>query len=254
MRINILSDLHLEFGGMGRDYTPAPCDVLVLAGDAATGVVGVIWADRHFPGVPVVYVPGNHEFYGKRRIKRHIEKMKAKAVELGSSVHVLDDEALVIDGVRFLGATLWTDFNLYGTQYLSMMAARRGMTDYRQIETEPMRLLTPEAVLSLHTRSVFFLREQLRLSHDGPTVVVTHHAPSERSSHPRYRGSELNPCYASRLEPLILEYEPDLWVHGHMHDSSDYQIGKTRVLTNPRGYIGHELNPNFDPNLIVEIG
>ena len=257
MRALIFSDLHLEFGGMDKRKWTAPSadeiDVVIAAGDLATGVVGVMWLARHFPDTPCIYVPGNHEFYGKRRYRRHIEKMKAKAEELGPRVFVMDNEQVVVGNVRFLGATLWTDFDLYGTWPLSIGAAQAEMNDYKEIELVQQQRLTAEDTRKFHQESRFFLTEALRRPHDGPTVVVTHHAPSEMSSHARYRGSPLNPAYASRLEPLMLEFEPALWVHGHMHDSSDYVIGETRVICNPRGYVGHELNPNFNPRLIVDL-
>lgn len=256
LRALILSDLHLEFGGMPRNWTPPTADeidVVIAAGDLATGVVGVIWLARHFPEVPCIYVPGNHEFYGRRRYRRHIEKMKAKADDLGARVFVMDNEQVVVGDVRVLGATLWTDFDLHGNWPLAMQAAQREMNDYQQIDLVQQQRLTAEDTRRLHLESRFFLNETLRCPHDGPTVIVTHHAPSERSSHKRFAGSPLNPAYASRLEPLMLEWEPALWVHGHMHDSSDYQIGETRVICNPRGYAGHELNPNFNPRLIVNL-
>jgi predicted phosphodiesterase len=257
VRALIFSDLHLEFGGLTKamvaEMQATNPDVVIAAGDMATGVVGVIWLARHFPGIPAIYPPGNHEFYGKRRYRRHIEKMKAKAAELGGSVHVMDNDEVVIDGVRFLGATMWTDFDLYGTWPLSIRAAQADMNDYNHIQSSQQVMLKAEDTRLYHLESRYFLNEALRRPFAGKTVVVTHHAPSEMSSHPRYRGSPLNPAYASRLEPLMLEWEPALWVHGHMHDSSDYEIGATRVIANPRGYVGHELNPGFNPTLIVDL-
>lgn len=258
MRLHVISDLHMEFGGMPRGHTPPECDAVVLAGDIATGVVGVMWAARYTsPEIPRIYVPGNHEFYGRRRYHRHLEKMKEKAAQMKAEgygdVHVLNNDMVVIDGVRFLGATLWTDFNLFGTAHLSAMAAQREMNDYQQIEKVQQVRLTADDTRSFHLESRYFLNEQLRQPFDGKTVVVTHHAPSEQSSHPRYRGSPLNPSYASRLEGLICSYSPALWVHGHMHDNSDYMICDTRVVCNPRGYVGHELNPGFDPQLVLEV-
>lgn len=257
MRLHIISDLHTEFGGMPRDHKAPDCDVVILAGDISTGVVGVMWAARYKPDVPVIYVPGNHEYYGHRRYHRHLEKMKEKAAFMRAEghgvVHVLNNEAVVIDGVRFLGATLWTDFDLFGTPHLSMMAAQREMNDYDNIEKVQQVRLRAEDTQSFHLESRFFLTETMREPFDGKTVVVTHHAPSEQSSHPRYRGSPLNPAYASRLESVICNYAPALWVHGHMHDSSDYMVCDTRVVCNPRGYVGHELNPGFDPQLVLEV-
>lgn len=235
---------------MPRSYTPPECDVVVLAGDISTGVAGVIWAYETFT-VPVVYVPGNHEFYGKRLYHRHIEKLKAKAE--GSNVRVLTNDALVLDGVRFLGCTFWTDFNLFGSEHLSEMVAQREMNDYDSIKIDHSRFLRAADTRSFNLESKFFLSEAMRIPFDGPTVIVTHHAPSEKSIGPGFDGHVLNPAYASRMENFICDVAPKLWLHGHLHDSVDYQLCETRVVCNPRGYLGHHLNAGFDPALVLEV-
>jgi len=250
VRLHIMSDLHLEFGKLPRSYTPPDCDAVILAGDIATGVIGVMWAAETFK-VPVFYVPGNHEFYGKRRYFRHLEKLKAKAE--GTNVVILNNACAAIGGVRFIGATLWTDFDLYGTPHVSQPIAQKEMNDFRMILFDQWRLLTADDTRSLHLESRYFLTQVFKEGWPGKTVVITHHAPSEISALPRYRGDPLTPAYASRLENIICEYAPALWVHGHMHNTSDYQICDTRVICNPRGYDRHELNPTFDPGLVVEI-
>jgi Icc-related predicted phosphoesterase len=111
--------------------------------------------------------------------------------------------------------------------------------------------LTTARAKVMHERSRAFLRETLATPHDGPTVVVTHHAPHRGSLHPRYVGSPANPGFVSDLEGLILTGKPELWVHGHVHDSYDYRVGRTRVVCNPKGY-GNE-NLGFDPCLVVEV-
>lgn len=253
MRILVMSDLHLEFGDMDRNWNPPECDAVILAGDIATGVVGVMWA-KTIPA-PVFYVPGNHEFYGKRRYHRHMEKLHAKAED--SNVAVMQNR--IIQGeiagekVRILGATMWTDFGLHGTEHLSQVAAQREMNDYKQIRMDHSKMLMADDTRRLHLESKFWLSEQLRQPFDGKTIVITHHAPSEQSVPDRYRGDSLSPAYAARLENLICNYEPTLWVHGHIHDSMDYRICETRIVCNPRGYKGHELNKNFNPHLVVEI-
>ena len=249
-RIHILSDLHLEFGKMPRDYAPPECDVVVLAGDIATGVQGVMWAAETFSG-PVIYIPGNHEFYGKRVIDSHIHKMKEKAS--ASNVHVLSDETISLDGVKFICSTLWTDFNLYGTQVLSELAAQRGMNDFYQIMKKIQVPLSAYDATIMHQNAVRFIEDELRGS-GGKAVVVTHHAPSERSVPVQFAGHSLSPAFASNLEWLMRKYSPKLWVHGHTHDSFDYRVDGTRVVCNPRGYVGHlDLNPEFNPGLVVEV-
>lgn len=254
MKIHLLNDLHLEFsGGKFAGYVPpADADVVVLAGDIHPGVLGLMWAAETFD-VPVICLAGNHEFYGKRRLFKHYDKMHKKAAELG--IHFLQNESIVIDGVRFLVATLWTDFNLIGNQPLAMVMAQTTMNDYKLIlqnDRNSAKLL-PATVLHEHNVSMEFLTEELNKDFDGPTVVATHHAPSEQSCLPDFRGDPNNFCYASNLERFVDTFDIALWVHGHVHGSVDYMIGDTRVACNPRGYVGHAENVNFDPNLLLEV-
>lgn len=257
MKIHPMSDLHLEHqGGKWRNYPGAPerTDVVVLAGDTHPGVLGLMWAAETFD-VEIVCVAGNHEFYSHRRLERHYDKMAEKAKELG--IHFLQNEAVVIDGVRFVGGTLWTDFNLFVNQPLAMVtAAMPGMmNDYQQISQGDRKQtkLQPQTVLVEHEKTMEFLTDELSQEHDGPTVVVTHHAPSERSCLPEYRGDRDNVYYATALEGFVEIHNPALWVHGHIHQSRDYLIGETRVACNPRGYYPFAINPNFDVNLLLEV-
>lgn len=254
MRLLVLSDLHLEFDRALAIPPAARPDVAVLAGDIWSDESAVRWAGETFP-CPVVFVPGNHEYY-ERELRRSRRAMAACA--RGAKVHVLDDGEVILDGVRFLGATLWTDFALLGDREAAMAAAHRGMTDFRLIRIDdgvgdPPRAFTPADAASLHAASLRFLSASLARPHHGPTVVVTHHLPSSRSVAPRWTGYTLNAAFASDLDRFIEVYRPYLWVHGHTHDSFDYQIGETRVVCNPRGYLPREPNPSFDPGLIVEI-
>lgn len=253
MKIHLVSDIHLEFTGGQYDYTPPDCDVVICAGDIQPGVAGVMWAASNYGapnGQDVIYVAGNHEFYGKRRLWRHYEKMEAKANDL--RVKFLQNKTIVIDNVRFVCCTLWTDFNLCGDQPLAMIRAQGAMNDYRMICYDINRLITPRIILNEHEKSFEFLQDELSKDFDGPTVVVTHHAPSELSCAEKYRGDPLNCAYASRLDKFIEIMQPTLWVHGHVHEAKDYMIGNTRVVINPRGYVGHE-QTGFDSGLILEV-
>lgn len=254
MKIHLLNDLHLEFsGGKFAGYVPpVDADVVVLAGDINPGVLGLMWAAETFV-VPVISLAGNHEFYGKRRLHKHYDKMHDKAAKLG--IHFLQNESIVIDGVRFLVATLWTDFSLMGNQPLAMIEAQGTMNDYKLIlqNNRNSATLMPSTVLHEHNVSMEFLTEELNKDFDGPTVVATHHAPSEQSCLPDFRGNPLNHCYATNLERFVEAFDIALWVHGHIHCSQDYMIGDTRVVCNPRGYEGHAENVNFDPNLLLEV-
>lgn len=250
MKIHLLSDLHFEFGLL-LDYTPPECDVVLLAGDISIDKGGIDWAIGNFPGKPVLYTPGNHEFYKHRRYRPWIAELKEYAA--GSNVTIMDDDSVTIDGVRFLGGVLWTDFDLYGNRFYNRLDAERSMNDYRRIRHDDGSRFTTGHSQAAHFRTVNFLKEEFLKDSSTPTVIMTHHAPSEQSSLPEYRGHSLTPAYASRLEPFILEHNPKLWVHGHMHNSNDYMIGDTRIVSNPRGYAGHALNPTFNPFLVLEI-
>lgn len=247
MKLHILSDLHTEFADFGPPDTDA--DIVVLAGDIGVGTGGIDWAARHFPDVPVVYIPGNHEFYGHD--VRDTDLLSAAA---SANVHVLSDDALEIDGMRFVGCTLWTDFKLYGEGqvWFACQQAKTLIEDFTAIRNGN-RLFTPEDSVDLHRASVAWLVDELESSFNGPTVVVTHHLPAAPSIATRYKDDPLNPAFASRLEGIIEKYQPDLWIHGHTHVPCDYKIFGTRVVCNPRGYPSESSSRGFSPELIVEV-
>lgn len=249
MKIRVLSDLHLEFAA----WTPpaADADVVVLAGDIHVGARGLEWARAQFPSLPVIYVSGNHEFYGGQ-LQQVSAALRATAQRL--DIHVLDTGELVLDGTRFLGATLWTDFALYGTGprlLRSMNDARRAISDFRMIRCSPTEFLRPENAREMHLAQAKWLEGKLAEEHDGPTVVITHFLPLRQSIHPKYEGDEFNPAFASDLAHLVAP-PVNLWIHGHTHESFDYVVNGTRVVCNPRGYLPMEPNPAFDPVLVVD--
>ncbi|AMO23752.1 metallophosphoesterase [Ramlibacter solisilvae] len=252
MKLHVLSDLHLSFGPMARPASDA--DVVVLAGDIARSRAAAEWAQGF--GKPVLYVLGNHEYYGASLAGAMAE---LKGLCQGSDVHVLDAEEIVLDGVRFLGATLWSDFDLFGPgekKAAAMAAAQHMLRDFSAIRTdEAGTLFTPAHSAALFRRHAAWLNEKLATPHAGPTVVITHHAPSPRSVHPRFAESPLNACFVSDLERLLGAGRVALWIHGHTHDSFDYRVNGTRVLCNPRGYAREGVNENasFDPGLTVEV-
>lgn len=247
MKLHILNDLHIEF----EDFAPPDidADVVVLAGDIGVGMDGLRWAEDRFPDRPVIYVPGNHEFY--HHDIAQIEELKAQAPD---HIHVLNDDQVIIDRVRFLGSILWTDFALFGEadRFFAMRQARQHMTDFSIIQIHGQRF-TPEDAIRLHMASRDWLMAMLAQPFAGMTVVVTHHAPSSQSVHPRYANDLLTPSFASNLENLMDGDRATLWVHGHMHESCDYEIFGSRVVCNPRGYAPNALNPDFRPDLVVEL-
>lgn len=260
MRLLILSDLHREVWGdtpVGIDLAVSRPDVVILAGDIDNGASCVQWAERTFPGIPTLYVSGNHEGY--RHPIDEVERRIAEACATSSTVEYLQQREVLIGGVRFLGCTLWTDFELFGEdrRHEAMMASLRALNDYRLIRlaNQGNRTLHPADTAEWHDRHAFWLRERLATPFDGPTVVITHMAPSLGSVAPRYRDDVLSCAFASGLEDLVSQ--ADLWIHGHMHGSFDYSVGRCRVVCNPRGYPGRTMqveNMRFDPNYVIQVG
>jgi predicted phosphodiesterase len=261
MRIWILSDLHIE---QSRWDIPVPTpdyDVLIAAGDIHTPLsAGVRWLAERADGRPVIYVPGNHEWYAYQRrftITDEAERGQELAGALG--IHLLQDAEIIVDGVRFLGSSLWTDYEIYANPVAAMRHAQNWMNDHRVIfPREIGKPLKPEEALSWHKVSRVWLSEALRVPFDGTTVVVTHHLPHPDSIHPRYAGDPLTPAFCSDLSELVENSGAALWVHGHTHASCDYIAGQTRVVCNPKGYgpvsVGGQFeNSDFDGGLVVEI-
>lgn len=250
MRIHVLSDLHLEIA----PYQPQPveCDVVVLAGDIGNHLQGLEWARHIWPEKEIVYVPGNHEFYRRERSET-LRQMRTVARELG--VHLLDNDEVVIAGVRFLGSTLWTDFELFGEDLKksAMAEGKKYLNDFRLIR-ERDRLFSPARSIQLHKTSRKWLAAKLQKPFPGKTVVITHHLPSAQSVAERYKPILSSACFASNLDELM--GASALWIHGHTHDSFNYVLRGTRVVCNPRGYCrtpARPENPAFDPTLVVEV-
>lgn len=258
MNLQIASDIHLErLSAESRDemmLPPAPsADLLILAGDISRAIDGV----RRFASwsKPVILVHGNHEARSGHLIDLS-RSMRKQA--LGTNVHYLEQDALEYNGVRFLGCCLWTDFALYGSPRTAMLEAARLMPEYSIYKSGNSRAFSPEYSLAIHRKSRVWLQSELAKPYAGRTVVVTHHAPHPRSIVPRYANDPLNPSFASDLTELMEHV--DLWVHGHLHTSSDYAVGHCRVICNPRGYpvsrrdgIPEFENKMFDPQLVVTL-
>lgn len=248
MRVRVFSDLHLEFAPL--HLPPLEVDLVIAAGDIATKENGLAWLETHFPDDRVAYVMGNHEFYGAQ-LPRLTEKLAAKAA--GSSISILENRTIEVNGYRIFGATLWTDFNLQGRPFDDAVAAGEGMSDYKKIRHWPShRKLSPRHTREAHARSVAHLETFLQAGDPRTSLVITHHAPSLISLPLAWRKDPLSSAYASSLDALIERYQPALWVHGHIHRATDYKIGQTRVLSNPRGYPSEEA-VGFIPEFVVDL-
>ncbi|MDO9519354.1 MAG: metallophosphoesterase [Pseudohongiella sp.] len=239
MKIRLYSDLHLEFGPF--DPPEENADVVVLAGDIHVGVKGIEWAINQNFGCPVLYVLGNHEYYGQSYPSLI---GKAKAAAAGTTIHVLENESVEIDGIRFHGVTLWTDFELLGDAPLAGFHCQQVMNDYKKIRKEPSYSKVRSMDLAaIHQHSKAWLRRSLQTSNSKKDVVISHHAPSIKSVSEMYWDDMTSAAYASNLESFITQLQPDYWFHGHTHSSNDYEVGNCRIVCNPRGYKGEE---NFE--------
>ncbi len=269
MKILILSDLHNDMDEMsvvvdGRRIDK-DADVVVLAGDIEEGLRSPEWARQAFPDKEIVLVAGNHEFYG-RYWNRNLIRIRQRSKELG--IHFLENDVKEIEGVCFLGCTLWSDFMINGSsrRQIAIQEARQRMTDYRKIKHDRRAgedhewnlfktpFLHPESTVKRHLASVEWLEKELKSCSFHKTVVVTHHAPHPQSVPPHRQHNALAPAYVSNLDDLMGHCA--LWIHGHIHYQVDYEVRGTRVVANPRGYAyarDEGRNKEFNPFFMVEV-
>jgi predicted phosphodiesterase len=281
MKIQLLSDLHLE-AHPHFQATPAPgADVLVLAGDIGsyqlrkdgTRFTEPDWGLRRFSPLPehagwptpVLFVPGNHEYDGQD-VDQTRAAMKAACAALG--IRWLDHESCVIDGVRWVGTTLWTDFDaLAGSDYRGNGVppeplARRMRLRQKAFKaanhylattgtTRNGRAFDAEAVREEALACQAWLAQVLAQPFDGPTVVVTHFAPSLRSADPRYGVTPGTAGFCNGLEPLMEGV--DLWLHGHLHCPLRYRVGACTVVANPLGYASKQEQLGFEPQCLITL-
>ena len=243
MKIRLLSDLHLEF--RPDRYLEIPeGEVLILAGDICL-VDEIGEMDKFFNQCvakydKVYYVMGNHEFYHSSFKDAHSRLKSA----LPKGIRLLQNQSEYYNGVHFVGATMWTDFNNDG---LEIESARHYMNDYYTIGG-----FTPEKSIEENTNTKEWFNQCVPMLKQAPVVMITHHSPSESSVKGRYLQSKS--AYSNRMEKFITDHSNiSHWVHGHIHHNNDYKIGGCRVLSNPRGYDPVELNPSFDISYEFEI-
>jgi Icc-related predicted phosphoesterase len=270
VKLLIYSDLHLDanhFSPILEDGTrvDANADVVVLAGDINEGTRGMRWARECFPDKRILYVAGNHEFYGGHWT-RTLDDLREDAHTY--NINFLEADGADVGGVRFLGCTMWTDFHLLNIAHREpyTLRAKAVMNDYRMIKISRLpelffaagksgqSLLVPELTALRHKGSVDWLESKLKKGIPEKTVVITHHAPHANSVPLHYQTDPLSAAYASDLTRLM--GRSALWIHGHIHDSVDYEVNGTRVVSNPRGYKrkpgGYE-NAAFNPSFVVEV-
>ncbi|MGZ4995523.1 MAG: metallophosphoesterase [Methylobacter sp.] len=274
MKLFVTSDIHTEVANRKFDPVfsydclhfnrPDEADVIILAGDIGEWVNGLEWARNRFKHQEIIYVAGNHEYYDSDLAI--LDELQGKAKEL--DIHFLENDSVIIKGVRFLGCTLWTDFDRYSSEEISR--AWSTMNDYKYIYCRPwwsnqqnreeaLQLMQPDSLFGfapeyfspavaylLHKRSLDWLQQQLDQPFNGQTVVVTHHAPTMRST--------TNAAYGSNLEKFLKmnSNKIDLWCHGHIHKSVDYEVAGVRIVCNARGYpTPSGLSASFDEKKLI---
>lgn len=248
MNIQVLSDLHREFGFLEHTFKQA--DLLILAGDVDIKTKGIKWLLKEVKDIPVIYVLGNHEYY-KGSYPKTLNKIKSLAE--GSNVFVLENEAVEIENIVFHGATLWTDFSLLGNPRYYGYLCQSKMNDYKRIRIDPSySKLRSIDVYQIHQKSRSWLERSLEEHKHKTNIVVTHHAPSIQSISETKRDDFLASAYASNFEDTIMQYQPRYWIHGHIHTPCQYKIGETQVLSNPHGYIDEKDN-GYTKELLITV-
>lgn len=263
MKIWHISDLHFSEAEVRAGKLPAPvpeADVAVIVGDLSDDVeANIEWcASQVAPAMPVVYVPGNHDLY-RRCINGCTDHLRRQAHDAG--VTYLDMDEAVIGGVRFVGALLWSDLELWAPEdpvarleELELRyAAFADKSDYVRIFVDKAagRMMTPADSRAKHLETVAYLEKTLSEPFDGDTVVATHFPLHIGSAQPEYLRDPQQPRYISDRGDLIEKTQPALWLHGHTHMAISYRVGRTLVANNPRGYV-HETT-GFRWDLVHEI-
>ncbi|MEK8048342.1 metallophosphoesterase [Ideonella margarita] len=259
MRLQLLSDLHLETETF--EAQPAPgAELLVLAGD-----IDATWAGlelfANWP-VPVIFVPGNHEFDG-RDMAEALAGLRARCTELGMTL--LSRETLILPDdrgrrIRFVGTVRWSDFDLFGAaQRERAMRAGHYFTRVQRSTHEGGQPFDADAVRATGLADRLWLEQALAVPPQGQwdaTVVITHFAPSLRSGDPRYGKQPGTASFCNADDDLIPR--ADLWLHGHLHCRHDYTVDRpgrapSRVVCQARGLVKKGEAETHDPLKLIEV-
>jgi len=261
-KIIILSDLHIEFGA----FSIPPIEneketIVILAGD-----IGVAKENHTYKSFihdtcerfhTVIWILGNHEHYHSNFCKS--KEILCHDTRSYVNLHIAEKETVIVDDYAFICATLWT--NIRNKNANAIVEVGHSINDFKLIATndsDPHNkiLLTPDDTIIDFEQASAFIFQEINVQHDNNKIpiVVTHHGPSYLSVHPRFASCVVNAAFVSNLDADIIRTKPRIWIHGHTHDSFDYQIGDTRVIANPRGYISRYSDPEnalFNPTLTI---
>lgn len=266
MKAWIISDMHVTHADLTAEIDIPRADICICAGDISGflefGLAFLKW--RIAPTMPVVVVLGNHDYYGNT-INGALSVAREDIND--GKIHILENETVEIEHVRIIGATLWTDYQvrwgidnelpLPDRAEAAVYFCQRSMLDFREIfgsppfREETAMLITSQEIIARHVESKAFMAAEMAKSWTGKTIVLTHHAPSPRSLMKQFQGDPTNAAFASDLTDVIRSGQPDIWIHGHIHQFHDYVEGHTRVICNPLGY-WHERGKNgYRPGFVI---
>jgi len=236
MLIKYFSDIHLEYGSHQLLFNLLDdnrVDVFVIAGDLCTSkyILRTLEDIDSFVNQPVVFIMGNHDYYGSSR-KTIDEQLSTKKFK---HIYFLNESWVCIGDILFVGATGWWDREMQPHHIF-------GLADFSRISD----IKTSKYGTSWGRKAKYFFNTTLRSFEKAKVVCITHNAPSRRSIAPEYKYDNLNDCFANEWDELIYKYQPSVWIHGHMHGTCDYFIDKTHVMCNPYGYEGKAINNKFD--------
>ena len=267
MKTHILSDVHNELLSLDEDSSLATntnnsqwhgaipeteADLVVLAGDIDSGTRGIKWAIKESERLdkPFIYVAGNHEFFNR---EYHSTLKQMREVSQGTNVHFLECDEVIINDVRFLGTTLWTDYDAVEniSRYDAMKICQDTLNDHQLIRMSPDGLFTTRHAFELHAKSVRWLRDKLNsYEGDNKTVVVTHHGPSKACQHKKFPINPVSAAFYSDLDVLV--GKADVWISGHSHSNLDTMIKNCRLISNQPGYPSEKVE-GFSSDKIIEL-
>lgn len=259
MRVQCVSDLHTEFGIVERlhdSMIKTKADVLILAGDIAchNTITYMLCEIQELSGKEIIFVPGNHCYYGTTR--KTLDKELYDIKNLNRHIHVLIEKDICIGNVCFIGSTGWWD----GSGGSITETVKHGLNDFRLIY-DLMDEGNLDGIVWGRKAQTYLSSRMHWLRHNMPDMklcVVTHHYPHYLSLAPEFAGSPINTCFGNRWEWMIERYQPEFWIHGHTHNVFDYIVEgddptkKTRIVCNPQGY-PHEYVSNYNPSLVIEM-
>lgn len=259
MKLQIASDLHIAHNSAPFMKISEQADGIILAGDVCNGLHNVEQFIKNNPTKLIVHIPGNHEYYDG--VYQEVQFKMVRLHQQYNNYIWLNNKSHAIGDFRILGATLWTDFGALPPtidEDLAISNIHNTFNDFRQIRYMPDDLTTvpqflnPSQLVKWNSQSMNWLTSQLEGRDNSNTLVVTHFAPSAKSIHPRFMSEVVDNAYfVNVLDDFILEHQPSMWIHGHVHQTHHYTIGSTEVICNPVGYEG-EVDTGFVNDLIID--